>query len=95
MLNDGVISKEQYANEFGIELEKIDQATAQQSGLIQAQTQLRGTVGGLDGIISLNASVSSGQMSRVTAVNTLVFYYGYSPAIAETMITSEPIQANQ
>jgi hypothetical protein len=95
MLNDGVISKEQYANEFGIELEKIDQATAQQSGLIQAQTQLRGTVGGLDGIISLNASVSAGQMARATAVNTLVNYYGYAPAIAETMITVEPIQSNQ
>ncbi len=95
MLNDGVISKEQYATEFGIELEKIDQATAQQSGLIQAQTQLRGTVGGLDGIISLNASVSTGQMAHATAVNTLINYYGYAPAIAETMITAEPIPTNQ
>lgn len=87
MLRDGVISKEQYAMEFGIELAEVDKQTAQQNGLIQAQIQLRGTVGGLDGIINLNGAVSRGEMTRDTAVNTLVNYYGYELSIANSMIT--------
>lgn len=90
MLRDGVITSEQYAAEFGIELQKIDAATAQAAGLAQAQTQLRGTVGGLDGIISLNTAVSTGQMDRQTAINTLINYYGYSETIAAAMITAPP-----
>ena len=90
MLADGVISKEQYAMEFGYELEPIDKAAAQQNGLIQAQTELRGTVGGLNGIIAINTAVSTAQMSRETAVNTLVNYYGYDKTVAESMITATP-----
>lgn len=90
MLRDGVITSEQYAAEFGIELMKIDAATAQAAGLAQAQTQLRGTVGGLDGIIALNTAVSMGQMDRQTAISTLVNYYGYNESIAAAMITSPP-----
>jgi hypothetical protein len=87
MLRDGVISQQQYAMEFGIELEQVDKSEAMAAGLAQAQTQLRGTVGGLDGIININAAVSTGQMSRETGVNTLVNYYGYERSIAESMIT--------
>lgn len=87
MLRDGVISQQQYATEFGIELEQVDKAEAMAAGLAQAQTQLRGTVGGLDGIININAAVSLGQMSRETGVNTLVNYYGYERSIAESMVT--------
>jgi len=95
MLRDGVITSEQYAAEFGIELMKIDAATAQAAGLAQAQTQLRGTVGGLSGIISLNTAVSTNQMDRQTAINTLVNYYGYSETIAAAMITTpQPPQIN-
>jgi hypothetical protein len=78
--------------EFGIELESIDKAESMAAGLQQAQTQLRGTVGGLDGIIALNTAVSTGQMARQTAINTLVNYYGYAENIAASMITSEPTQ---
>ena len=87
MLRDGVITQQQYATEFGIELEQVDKAEAMAAGLAQAQTQLRGTVGGLDGIININAAVSTGQMSRETGVNTLVNYYGYERSIAESMVT--------
>jgi len=87
MLRDGVISKQQYANEFGIELEAIDRATAQQEGLQNAQTQLRGTIGGLDGIITLNRAVGTGQITRDVAVATLINYYGYDASVANQLIT--------
>jgi hypothetical protein len=48
----------------------------------------------LDGIIGLNAAVSSGQMDRQTAVNTLVNYYGYDPVTANSMITNPITNAN-
>jgi hypothetical protein len=90
LLQDGIISKEQFASELGFELQPIDKAEAQQNGLIQAQTELRGTVGGLNGIIAINTAVSLNQMSRDTAVNTLVNYYGYDRIVAESMITAVP-----
>ena len=91
MLRDGVITQQQYAEEFDIELQKQDRTEAQAAALAQAQTNLKGTVGGLDGIISLNNAVSGGQMDRQTAINTLVNYYGYDPVTANSMITN-PIQ---
>jgi hypothetical protein len=91
MLRDGVISKQQYADEFGITLESIDKTQAQAEGLINAQTQLRGTIGGLDGIINLNTAVGSGQITREVAIATLVNYYGYDTGIAQQMIT-QPTQ---
>lgn len=87
MLKDGIITPEQYAQEFNIELQPIDKTQSQQAALAQAQTNLKGTVGGLDGIINLNASVSSGAMERQTAVNTLINYYGYDAVTANSMIT--------
>jgi phage portal protein BeeE len=87
LLRDGVISKQQYAEEFGITLEEVNRAQAQQEGLINAQTQLRGTIGGLDGIITLNQAVGAGQITREVAIATLVNYYGYDTGIAQQMIT--------
>ena len=94
MLRDGVITQQQYAEEFDIELQKQDRTEAQAAALAQAQTNLKGTVGGLDGIISLNNAVSGGQMDRQTAINTLVNYYGYDPVTANSMITNPIPNAN-
>ena len=94
MLKDGVITQQQYAEEFDIELQKQDRTEAQAAAIAQAQTNLKGTVGGLDGIISLNNAVSTGQMDRQTAVNTLVNYYGYDIVTANSMITNPYDNAN-
>jgi len=87
-MKDGVLSKSDYAKILGVQLVEVDKSEAQASGLMQAQTQLRGTVGGLDGIIALNAAVAQGQMDRQTAINTLVNYYGYELSVAQAMITN-------
>lgn len=90
LVRDGILTPEYVAQEFGVEIIKPDPKEAQLAGLINAQTELRGTVGGLNGIIAINSAVSAGQMSRETGVNTLVNYYGYERLIAETMITEKP-----
>jgi hypothetical protein len=87
MLKDGIITPEQYASEFDIEIQPIDRTQSQQAALAQAQTNLKGTVGGLDGIIALNRSVGIGEMDRQTAVNTLISYYGYDSLTANSLIT--------
>jgi hypothetical protein len=94
LLKDGIISKQQYADEFGVTLEAVDKVQAQNDGLFNAQTQLRGTIGGLDGIISLNSAVGTGQMTRDVAIATLVNYYGYDVNIAQQMITESTQQIN-
>jgi hypothetical protein len=91
MLRDGIITPEQYASEFDIELQPIDRTQSQQAALAQAQTNLKGTVAGLDGIIALNNAVAISQMDRTTAVNTLINYYGYDSVTANSMITA-PIE---
>jgi len=94
LLRDGVITQEQYAMDFGIELQQASQQDAKAAALAQAQTELKGTVGGLDGIINLNNAVTSG-LDRNTAVNVLINYYGYDPVTANSMITTTQITSNE
>jgi phage portal protein BeeE len=94
LLRDGVITQEQYAMDFGIELQQASQQDAKAAALAQAQTELKGTVGGLSGIIELNTAVTSG-LDRNTAVNVLINYYGYDPVTANSMITTTQITSNE
>jgi hypothetical protein len=94
LLRDGVITTEQYAMDFGYQLETQSQTDAKAAALAQAQTELKGTVGGLSGIIELNTAVTGG-LDRTTAVNILVNYYGYDAATANSMITTTQITPNE
>ena len=49
--------------------------------------KLRGTVGGVDGIIGINESVANGQMSRQNAINLLVTIYQFDEQTANSLIT--------
>lgn len=88
MLEDGIINQEQYAAEMDVTFEAMDKKELDRQSLANAQINLRGTVGGLNGVISLNTAVASGAMDRDSAVRTLVTYYGYDDATANQMITS-------
>lgn len=94
LLRDGVITQEQYAMDFGYELVQQSQMDSKAAALAQAQTELKGTVGGLSGIIELNTAVSTG-LDRTTAVNILVNYYGYDSVTANSMITTTQITPNE
>lgn len=91
LLTAGIITPDQYATEMKVELQKVSPQESQASALAKAQTELKGTVGGLSGIISLNAAVATGQLNREVAVQTLVNYYGYADDIANKLIT-EPTE---
>ena len=57
--------------------------------LFDASLSLRGTVGGVQGILQINNSVALGQISRENAINMLVEIYQYERSIAETLITTQ------
>ena len=93
LLRDGIITTQQYAMEFGYALEEQNTSDKKAAALAQAQTELKGTVGGLSGIIELNNAVTAG-LERSTAVNILVNYYGYDSVTANSMITVPQIPTN-
>lgn len=53
-----------------------------------AQANLRGTVGGVDGILSIQTSVSNGATTRDSAIAILIEVYGFSEASANKIIGS-------
>lgn len=89
MLADGVISAEEYATQMGVEYIPPSKEDLAAQSLANAQINLRGTVGGLNGVIDLNRAVSDGSMTRDAAIATLITYYGYDSTTANNMITLE------
>jgi len=52
----------------------------------EARAKLKGTVGGVDGIISINQAVFAGEMAEAAGEALLVQIYGFEPEIAASMI---------
>jgi hypothetical protein len=61
---------------------------------LQAQANLRGTVGGVQGILAIQASVASGTTDYTAALATLIEIYGFSMEVA-VAILGTPGQNNQ
>ena len=49
----------------------------------EAQARLRGSVGGVQGILSIQAAVKSGATSKIAATTTLREIYGFKPEVIE------------
>ena len=59
----------------------------------KAQANLRGTVGGVQGILDIQSSVSKGITDKDAAINLLIQIYGFDAESAEKMIGNpKPIQ---
>lgn len=52
----------------------------------EARAKLKGTVGGVQGIIDISSSVASGIMTETAAIAILKFIYGFDDAAAKSMI---------
>ena len=87
MLKDGVISKQQYAELMDITYTATGDDTSQEDKIKNAQVELRGTVGGVTGLISINTAVSMGQLDRTSAIQILINVYGFDESTANAMIT--------
>jgi len=87
MLKDGVINKAQYAKEINIQYNPTEDQQSLDDRVANAQTTLRGTVGGTTGLIEINRAVASGEMDVATATAIIVNIYGFDQATASTMVT--------
>jgi len=52
----------------------------------EAKAKLRGTVGGVQGILSINQAVQEGTMSKPSAIALLIEIYGFDKATAEALL---------
>jgi hypothetical protein len=52
----------------------------------EAKAKLRGTVGGVTGIININKAVTTGDMTKGAAVSILIEIYGFSEEVANELI---------
>ncbi len=59
---------------------------------LEAQAKLKGTVGGVQGLISVNQSVAEGVMSEESAELLLIEVYGFAPEVARKLIEKPPAQ---
>jgi len=74
-----------------VEEEEKEQIDDSAKALFDSSLKLRGTVGGVDGIISINQSVALGEMSRDVGINILVTIYQFSKEEAESLITDSKL----
>lgn len=87
---DGAISIDEYRANLGLEpLVKAAEVTQSiDDKIANAQVSLRGTVGGVDGLIGLSASVANGTMDRSAAIAIAMNVYGFDAATANSVITT-------
>ena len=87
---DGAISIDEYRANLGLEpLVKAAEVTQSiEDKIANAQVSLRGTVGGVDGLIGLSASVANGTMDRSAAIAIAMNVYGFDAATANSVITT-------
>jgi HK97 family phage portal protein len=85
---DGAITIDEYRMELGKLPKEATLDNSQQDKIVNAQVSLRGTVGGVTGIIDINASVANGTLDKNTATNILINIYGFDQATAQSMITN-------
>ena len=88
LLKDGVINKEVYATMMEIEYTQSDDTQSLDDKIANAQVQLRGTVGGIEGLVNINTSVSQGLLDRNTAIAIVSNIYGYDATTASAMVTT-------
>lgn len=98
LLQDKQITIEEYRSELGkigigngkpIPVETV--GDTQQVETQRAQANLRGSVGGVQGVISIQQSMTSGATTRESAISMLVYIYGFTEEQAN-QIVGQPIQ---
>lgn len=84
-----VMSKNEIREKVGLEL--LEEEYEQDSKVEDAQAALKGTVGGVGGIIELLTGVKEGIISSESVISVLVELYGFTPDAAEAVVLGLPL----
>lgn len=85
---DGAITIDEYRQELGKLPKEATLDNSQEDKIVNAQVSLRGTVGGVTGILDINSAVAGGTLDKSTAINILINIYGFDSSTASSMITN-------
>ena len=69
-------------------------ATGPDAETLKAQAGLRGSVGGVNGILGIQNSVTAGQTDRESAITILMEIYGFTKGVAEALL-GKPILSTE
>ena len=85
-----VMTPDEIREKIGLEVVKKE-AAASDSKTKDAQAALKGSVGGVSGIITLLQNVKQGVVAEASAIAVLTELYGFTPEMARATVTGEVI----
>jgi len=89
-----VMTEAEIREKVGLQVVQTEEDSTVDSKTKDAQAALKGSVGGVTGIITLLQNVKEGLIAENSAIAVLVELYGFSPEIARSTITGEVIPEN-
>jgi len=89
-----VMTEAEIREKVGLQVVQTQEDSTVDSKTKDAQAALKGSVGGVTGIITLLQQVKEGLIAENSAIAVLVELYGFSPEIARSTITGEVIPEN-
>jgi hypothetical protein len=75
----------------GLSVIQTEEETTVDSKTKDAQAALKGSVGGVSGIITLLQNVKEGLIAETSAIAVLVELYGFKPEVARSTVTGDVI----
>lgn len=91
MTRVSVMDRNEIRADLGLPVENDQAGSTTDSKTLDAQAALKGSVGGVSGIITLLQNVNTGVVAAESAIAVLVELYGFTPEIARATVTGEVI----
>ena len=89
-----VMTEDEIREKVGLQVVQREEETAVDSKTKDAQAALKGSVGGVSGIITLLQNVKEGLIAEASAISILTELYGFTPETARATVTGEVIPEN-
>ena len=89
-----VMTEAEIREKVGLQVVQTEEDSTVDSKTKDAQAALKGSVGGVSGIITLLQNVKDGLIAENSAIAVLVELYGFSPETSRATITGEVIPEN-
>jgi hypothetical protein len=87
-----VMTEAEIREKVGLSVVETEADTTVDSKTKDAQASLKGSVGGVSGIITLLQNVKEGLIAETSAIAVLVELYGFTPEIARSTVTGDVIR---